>query len=415
MPNPEQSATASAEHKPRTSSKWRRIGAMAASAAALAAGSGEEAQAHSFNSQTQATASPANIHREPDMESYVRSIEDMPGYGIKISKETRKQLADSTVKIVMRAKGSESTWAEFCTGLKVKIDNQVFITSAKHCFNTEGWQTLSTNYIDGDQNIQVPAVNIAPNSAFEYAVVDPRIKRTSYTADVPPVVAVIEGIMLDPNDNTDWALLKPVNDESRVGNYQIFKDIPSVDLMKMDKKPVVGQEIAVYGLPQVTNSRPVAGKGLYLGTFKNPYLQNGEMVLVGLQAKDQIHDSCLYGASGSSAMANGILFSGLALRNNVYYYGSNSERHLTDGTPEANQYWRDLMERSTGVNLDRFTTICGYTIKSPRHWLKLKAGMENIAVFPTISPPTEPPVEKGGVVEGEPLKGGDETADSDNK
>lgn len=387
----EKSAT---EYQTRPASKLRKIGAMASAWATLAAGSGEGAQAQSLDSQAQRTANLPNIHREPDMEQYVRSIEHMPGYGIKLSKETRKQLADSTVKIVMRPKGSGSGWGETCTGLKVKINNEVFITSAKHCFNHENWQTLSTNYSNGDQSIQVPAVNIAPNAGFEYVVVDPRIKRTSYSAEVPPVVAMIEGIMLDPNDNTDWALLKPVTNEAKVGNYQIFKDIPSVDLMKMDKKPKVGQEIGVYGLPAVTNHRPVAGKGYYLGNIGNPYLQNGEMALVGLLAKDQVHDSCLFGASGSSAMAEGILFSGLALRNNTYYYGPNAERHGLDGRSEDMQYWRDLMEKSNGINLDRFTTICGYTVKNLSHWLKLRNGMSNTAVFPTVSVPEEPPVER---------------------
>lgn len=410
MPSPERTSTA-AEHKNRRASKMRKIGATASAWAALALGAGEEAGAVSMQPQASRAAVPANTYREPDMEPYVRSIEDMPGYGIKISKEIRKQLADSTVKIVMRFKGSDSGWAEYCTGVKVRIDNETFITTAKHCFSQEGWYRLSTNHTAAGQNIHTPAVNIAQAAAFEYAVVDPRIKRSTYSPDVPPVVAMVGGIMLDPNDDTDWALLKPVNDEQKVGNYQIFKDIPSLDIMKLTKKPVVGQEMAVYGMPQVTNSRPVAGKGIYLGTFDNPYHEadgqagSGKMALVGLQVSDQIHDPCLYGGSGGSASAKGVLLNALAFRNNTYYL-KNPDRHPTDGSVESNLYWRDLMEKTTGINMDRFTTICGYTIQKPSHWLKLRDGINNIAVFPA-----EQPAEKGGETD-EPLKGGDETKDS---
>lgn len=405
MQEPENIATAVAEPEPNTHrNKWRMGKAVAGAALALAAG-GEKAEAAIDTPASllapQALIEPGPQAQIPELPVNLRRVENLPGYGSKITPEIRKQLSDSTVKIIRRHK-EYPYWMEWCTATKVKIGREVFLTSAKHCFKQEGWERLRLPSLTN-----TPAVNLAPISEFEYAVADPGPKKKGYPTEISPAIAKITGIMVDPNNPNDLALLKPDISDINKGP-SVFNDIPALDIMKLSKEPVPGEEVALYGLPANTNHKPVAGKGIYLGSSTMSFAHGAKIAFVGIKAKDQTHDSCLFGASGSSGKTKDTVFSGLAFRNNTYYYGKDSTRHPLDNSEESAAYWRTEIEKATGVEARDFTTVCMFTVDKPQHWLKLRLGMNNVVTIPPIDYGPTPPHE------GDPQKGGNDQ-ESENK
>lgn len=309
MQEPEIIATRVAEPESKSKrNKLRKVGAVATTALAfVAAGKAEAApQQESAMLAPTATASPELIGKKAEQGFKLRAIEELPGYGLKPSPEARKQLTASTVKIVKREKHVQSAWQEWCTGTKVSIGGEVFITSAKHCFNDLGWLSLRPKAKEKAQAGENPAINLAPNARYEYAVIDPGPKKRGWPTELPPVVAEIKDIVVDPSKPNDWALLKPDISKGGTG-APIFNAIPVMDIMKMTQKAVVGQEVVLYGLPQVTGHKPVAGKGVYIGEEVNAD-SNQRIAWVATRAKDQVHDPCLFGASGSSAITGGGCF-----------------------------------------------------------------------------------------------------------
>lgn len=386
----EQTTTDAAETKINSKhSKLRAASAVAATALSfLAPGEIAEAapQEHSVMLAPVALTSTELKAKKIEHGFKLKNIEELPGYGLKPNAEARKELVASTIKIVKRDRYGESSWQEHCTGMKVSIGGESFITSAKHCFDDLGWRTLSEEARKKVQSGESPVINLGPNAPYQYAIIDPGPKKRGWPTELPSVIADITDILVDPSNPNDWALLKP--DISKINKGpSVFEDIPALDIMKMNQAPIVGQEVALYGLPQVTNHKPVAGKGIYIGETINTG-REGRVAWIAMRAKDQVHDSYLFGASGSSASTGGAVFSSLAWRSNFGYPG-NKPRHWYDAPLKNALVFRSELEMSTGVNLKGISTVGGFTVDYPKHWLELKQGRNTIAS----------PMDKGGEID----------------
>lgn len=78
----------------------------------------------------------------------------------------------------------------------------------------------------------------------------------------------------------------------------------------------------------------------------------------------------------------------MALRNN-FGYPLGNPRHESDVPLGDALMFKSFLQFSLGVKLDGVSSVCGFTIDSPSHWLNLKQGRNTIAS----------PMDKGGELE----------------
>ncbi len=351
--------------KPRSSAKARakKIGALLSATTAL---SGLAAPA-AFAKQT-----PAKAAAHETVRSTPREPQELPGLKIHLGQETLNKIKDSTLELGLRTKGdTNSVYMPNCTAVKVLIPGhkEPYIMTAAHCFgNITG---VPYGVFSDSLHPSYKAEEFSAVSPLEYVVLDPQ---TGYETRVATPLAAIDKISIDTN-NRDVALLHPViPPAAQKGPLLVrsFENIPAIPLKIAEKAPIQGTPVALYGEPQANGFEPIATTGVYLGRVSystDPVIGSGpnipgtvrQMDLVGINPSTPEEDNCNYGTSGSMALLpNGQLLGNLTLRTNSGY-GPEKFMQPPDNI-DFDKYYRDIWAQQLNVNLDGFTTICGYTV-----------------------------------------------------
>jgi hypothetical protein len=290
----------------------------------------------------------------------------MPGAGFPVSTEVRNALQNATIKLGSGRKSSVDggiLWDGSCTGTKViSAAGNAYILSAAHCFKDE--TAISKKGVSGPLAVNV----VRPQDM--YAVLDPNLTVSDRQSAKP--LAIVDGIAVDRSGTTDIALLSvkpvPVHAEQ-------FNSIPAIPLDSysvgglggLNSQITPGQPVALDGMPASNWDEHVRDTGVYLGQYDGSELSgiSNQIDLVAIAAPTYEDDACNYGASGSQAAYlrtdGGLGMTGpLSLRNSIGY-GAEHTFYEPD-TAETGVQMRLKIEAMTSVNLDRYDTICGYSV-----------------------------------------------------
>jgi len=272
-----------------------------------------------------------------------------------------------------------------CSGVKVSVGEESFISIAAHCFAAE------TGVGGGVLN----PLNFPPNDGaldfFDRSFYTYDIEASSTTPLDRQPLATVDGITIS-TDSVDAALLRvnpsaPTTSKSGqpLPGYQSLKALPYLRQAALTP----GQKVAMYSTPESTDNQPVKATGTFIGVYREPtgYIKNGVATMratdvVLIHPKRPYEDACYYGASGSSFVAketrNGntaglrgkIAVSGpLSARiNSLYdpylaptYHDSNPETQLKQSLIEE-RTWRTEVEFQLGVAISPQDTICKFSV-----------------------------------------------------
>jgi hypothetical protein len=287
--------------------------------------------------------------------SSLSSVTSLPGYGERSPKQS-KILQQATLQLISRPEGTNQTWSPICTATKVSQGGQDYILTAAHCFkDTKG--DFPSGPQDNNDGVPAEAVNIVTQTANEYAVALPA-KPGQEPPDTWEPIAMASGIAVDESGVSDWALLQV----SQVSSQYV--SIASNSLSITDRLPIPGESVTLYSLPASNGNQPVSETGIYLGDYASPADFTGisdELDLVGINPGTPNADACDYGASGSIADIGNNEFTGpLSYRDNMGY--GPDDVFIPPDTSNGSETSRLYLEAETGLNLDHFNTICGYSI-----------------------------------------------------
>jgi len=296
------------------------------------------------------TAAVAGVNKDTVTGKNLEKVDKLPGYGLEVSAEKEKLLQDSALQVVRRFKNAgPSYWQPHCTANKVSVGGEIYIVSAKHCFDDD---------IVGGGKGGVPteptAINIINEAKHEYAVVEPGTELGEGIE--PPILSRINGIAVDISGN-DWALLNVPHNKGPVSEAFLAK--PSLEYTT-STLPTPGQEAALYGLPAASENQPIKANGTYLGRIFDDRVGN-HFDLIGISADVPNKDACNFGASGSSAiLSEGYATGPLAWRNNINF-GESAQVNAGDD-PQSGQLIRLNYEDELHLDLSGYSTICSFGI-----------------------------------------------------
>jgi hypothetical protein len=312
---------------------------------------------------------------------------DLPGHDIGITEHAASLLAGASVLIEKTPNGTDGSVAPTaeCSGVKVGIGEESFISVAAHCFAAE----------TGVDNGVLNPLNFPPNDgALDFFDRSPYTYGIEASSTAPldrQTLATATGITIS-TDSVDAALLRvnpSASTTSKSGQplpgYQQVKALPY--LRQADLTP--GQKVAMYSTPESTDNEPVSATGTFIGVYQDPtgYIVKGVATtraedVVLIHPKQPYEDVCYYTASGSSFVAketrNGstaglggkIAVSGpLSLRiNSLYdpylaptYHDTNPETQLKQSLIEE-KTWRTEVELQLGVAISPKDTICKFSV-----------------------------------------------------
>ena len=309
----------------------------------------------------------------------LRSVESLPGYGETVSNSIAEAMRRATVKIYAQDKTGRANWYENCTGLVVSSEGKKYIATAAHC--------LAMPPVKGGDGLWnkggpiTDAGNVTGVLPQKYAV-------------RPVTTGVLQGpfspvAAISKSTTEDWVLMRL---DEKLESPAVAAITP-IDYDQYlhpsnDKRPVVGQSVEVFSEPSASSGKLVSGRGIYLGIAQQRSSYNtSNVMLVGLSNVDSPEeDACNFGASGSTAvLADGTITGPLSTRQIVTYPKSKASQpgdiDSANGTKE-----RLRLEEHFGLDLSRFTTICGYTIPNLETVVSLKQGFDNVVSGYPISP-----------------------------
>ncbi len=296
------------------------------------------------------------------------SIDKLPGYGQPVSPELRRKLQSATVELGIRPKGTNAAWQPFCTAVKVSDGQTNFIVTARHCLND------SINF--PQKGSPLPAAeNVTSLLTSDFAVLDPNL---SLAERVARPLASINNVAIDTTGTADWAILKPAAN-SQTTNFSEQSPLHISDVLAYDNafRPLPGSDVALFGLPQISGFEPVIGTGKYIGRmFINGAHFSGWYDFVGLHAQTPQADNCQFGTSGSVAMFNNGHLSGpLSFHDNLGY-GYSHKIISGDNLKVEQQDYLDY-EQMFNIDLQNFTSVCGYSVPLPDTVTDLKKVLSN--------------------------------------
>jgi len=299
----------------------------------------------------------------------IRDIHVLPGYGQIVGKSDQSLFRESVVRILRKPKtSSPGEWKDDCTGLKVEIDNQPYVATARHCVTYKAPSPLPKR----------STVNIANATMMEYGV------RPADVNEAP--IAVADGVVMDIGTG-DWALL-------RVAGYSntTYNSIPAVrDYPQRitNRSATVGQSTYGYSLPGAAHGKPVSGNGIYLGTAPSPDDMSGPLFdIIGLPGPLKPGtDICNHGASGSAeVLSSGYITGPLSYLNNTGYVQPDEIKKPYNQAFDAQM--RSQFEKELHVDLGTFSTVCLYGTVALHTLADLVSGM-NIDFARLPAQPTE--------------------------
>lgn len=283
--------------------------------------------------------------------------DQLPGYGQQVSSEDKFLLEDSAVKIVKRPRGTQQPWAEVCSGNKMNIGGNIYVSTAAHC-DSDAW-TKTPRAITDPAVRASAALDVLPYSSFDFAIAEP--DSAAFGGDDQSLLAVVTGEAMDP-DVSDQALLSISTKTNAVvwqGTTPVFDMLSALDASKLAyTPPPLGASVESYGYPQNNNDSPVEGGGEFVGraVMRGNYNANYAMDVYGIRNVDSETDSCDYGESGSTiTYSDGQTSGALSMRlGNAYSSYGGSQQNLENGDGVL------YLEQQLGgqVDLTNFSVLC---------------------------------------------------------
>jgi hypothetical protein len=355
-------------------------------AAFAAGGQTAEAVAAAPSNQT-----PIVYKAEDHNLSRLKTIEQMPGYELKVTPEQRREQRAAVVQIVTQSEaGGVGTtqgpvsWNQWCTGYRVRIPGtpSPYIMSSAHCFESA---TGSSDGVLSDPTApQNKAENFISVGNMQYAITVPNTFTDSpYTKSIFP----IDGISVD-TDNKDVALMRMIPPSPPLGDpgntqEDNFGYLPAIPMSKFKGNPIPGEEASLLGISQADGAVLESGTGRYFGrvTLDSTDLEGNlvtrKLDIVGIKANLPAADVCNFGDSGSEAQfATGSYTGPLSVRFN-FGYGSGRNKIWQQEDYNArmgNRIDVRSIEEQTGVSAKGFTTLCAYTVMGSNTIPNLQVG-----------------------------------------
>jgi hypothetical protein len=324
----------------------------------------------------------------------LRSISKLPGFSLDVTKKERSELASSTLKLTERYYSSQqpnpNPWYDTCTLLDVSIPgvSTTYGLTANHCFgNITGAHTGS--FINPSDRKQT-ALNYIYASTTQFDIVDPLVP-PSQRNNFP--IGEVTGISAD-TQGVDQALLQiglpnKADQTAPYNGERPFQDVPAVPITKMvmaGVKPVIGQEVAMYGIPGASGNTPVIATGRYIGRYillgaLNGNEQGGALTraldIVVVPADSPQKDACEHGSSGGSAVTStGQFFNDLSYRLSTGY-GSQHRYDPSSDTATYDQTMIPSIEKALKVKIPLGDTVCGFSVPRKNFIYTLLAGLSN--------------------------------------
>ncbi len=228
--------------------------------------------------------------------------DQLPGSNMAVSQDTVNELAASTVSVLHRPKNSNAAWVMLCSGVKIEVHKQDFISWDAACD-----QTIESTIEKIDMGV---AVNILPYSKDALAIARPN-ETTPLTGVSASAAALGEkqGLLL-------------------ASGSPAYDAIPAIPENKLDfALAVSGQQMRPVG-------ESTQASGVYLGSPKDSSLD----VTMYMGTPD---NHVLRYAGSSAALSNGTISGPLS---DIYPSSSAS-----------------VLEKMTGVDLSGFTDTYAYT------------------------------------------------------
>lgn len=246
------------------------------------------------NSQQKNMKSPHNF---PD--SYSK-INELPGYGQKVTEYKKSSLSRSSVGIYFRPRGTQYIYNPLCSGIVISTINsdEPQILTAAHCFEQE-WGGARNGYLWPERGRLASSiqryVKIPKDRKNNYAVKHIASDHPTALANIfnsPPIDYSAEEILL--STSSDRAIL-------RISNT--FGD-NSIGLEQRQGQPIVGQEVYLFGSGDGTAD---GHTGVYLGLVNNE--ENGSLQYITAFRDIGKTKACSPGDSGAGVVfADGSLF-----------------------------------------------------------------------------------------------------------
>jgi len=280
--------------------------------------------------------------------------DNLPGAQLRVDQTERDRLIAAAVKLARHHQGTPlARESQYCSGTKVSHKGVAYILSAAHCFR---------NDIEG---LHLPgglpqAVNITSRlGSLKHVALDLHLPNDHRLREP---LATIQAVAVDRSGEADMALLS-VTDTSPA-----FREKPAIPLTSLayGSKPllIVGQQVTLYSATESSRDEPIVTTGVYLGR-RTGIPTNGwaqRLDLVGISPNQPSEDACGPGASGSSAAYAERQLSGpLAVFNN-YKYPTPTPTPMPSQAVLEQRATRQLIEVRTGLETDRFATVCGFSV-----------------------------------------------------
>lgn len=284
----------------------------------------------------------------------LKSIDELKGTDLEVDRSDTEKLKAATVKLGVKNPEGD-TWQKHCTGIKVKYEDKIYVSTARHCFD----QDYKDEYLGkgGGGDVEDTGFNITRALKSKYSIFLANDANINYDANLQPIGAV-RSITIDNSGDNDYALLSIFETED-------FNAIPAYEIKPINESDLVqGANVSLYGLPAASGNFPVSAKGVYLGLTEEEAYSPSKIV-VGIESvSDPSDDACNFGASGSSSV--------IATKNGSFLTGPLSARNsikFGEGTPFANEgddpkqtvSIRLHEEGITGVDMFSFDTICYFS------------------------------------------------------
>lgn len=325
---------------------------------------------------------------------HLRTISQLPGFHLSVTRQEEKELDDATLKLTTRTDSPETPdpnpWIEWCTTLNVSLPgvNIPYDLTANHCFNIATGSASGVFFNSLEPTMT--ALNYIGDTYEQVDVVDPHVP-TAERDHFP--IAQVNGISVD-TAGVDQSLLslQPPNPADQTVPYdgeRPYTDVPTVPLKKLitaNEEPALGQQVALYGIPQYSDNTPVAAVGRYIGRYsldtpdENGYTAIRQLDLVAVPAALPETDPCEHGSSGGSAVtATGQFFGSLSIRLSTGY-GPKHTYVYPDSSTYDQQTIRQI-EQTLDVKIPQGDTVCGFSVLPANIGYTLLAGFNNIFVL----------------------------------
>jgi hypothetical protein len=334
----------------------------------------QDGQVETTGQRDSTTSSPLFARSHP--------IEEAPGYLRTLDAEQVAALRGATVKIGFRYPDAEhpQPWTDNCSGLKIDVDGRSYVLTARHCLEMEldTWSLFPLFefrdfYADRPDVLeQMPlylhARNVIRQTDTEFGIASLDANGfPDHTRPTAPVNAI--SLRYYP----DVALLGIDESSPAAAAFDALPAIPYA--AGLGPHPVPGSPVRMFGMPEASGNRQVAGSGVFLGEDQIP-TDGRRGYYVGIKAASPASDACNYGASGSVALIAGGTFTGpLSGRSN----GDNPAGSNGNDDPAVMGAERDAISRMLGRDLAQFPTICEYTALDRHVLADLVAGFDRPA------------------------------------